>query len=180
MTRRAVFLDRDGTLNRAVVRDGRPYPPAGPDDFEVLAGVAEGLDRLRAAGFVLIVVTNQPDVAKGTLSVATLDAIHARLRAQLSVHDVRVCLHDDSAACRCRKPNPGMLIEAARAHHVDLGGSYMIGDRWRDVEAGRRAGCRTVFIDWKYDETLRSVPDAIVGSFEKAADWILGRAPGQQ
>jgi D-glycero-D-manno-heptose 1,7-bisphosphate phosphatase len=172
---RAVFLDRDGTLTRAVVREGRPYPPSSVDGLEVLPGVAEGLARLRAAGFLLIVVTNQPDVARGSLSVVQVEAMNRALVERLPLDDVRVCTHDDADHCACRKPAPGMLVDAATDHGIDLGASVMIGDRWRDVEAGRRAGCATVFIDCQYQEELRSAPDAVVKSFAEAADWVMAR-----
>ncbi len=171
--RRAVFLDRDGVINRAVVRDGKPYPPASTDEVEVLPGVADGLRRLKAAGYVLIVVTNQPDVARGRQTREAVEAIHARLAAALPVDDFRVCYHDDKDDCACRKPKPGMIAAAARDHGVDLASSVMVGDRWRDVEAGRRAGCRTVFIDYGYSEPSPARPDAVVRSLAEAADYIL-------
>jgi D-glycero-D-manno-heptose 1,7-bisphosphate phosphatase len=173
--RRAVFLDRDGVVNRAVIRDGKPYPPEAVTDVEILPGVADAMQRLRAAGFLLVVVTNQPDVARGTQSRAQVDAIHARLTHDLPLDDVRCCYHDDVDACDCRKPKPGLLIDAAAAHGIDLAASVMVGDRWRDVEAGRRAGCATVFVDHAYAERRPERPDAVVASLSGAVDWILGR-----
>ena len=178
--KRAVFLDRDGTLTRAIVRDGRPYPPSAEAGLEVLPGVAVGLARFRAAGFLLIVVTNQPDVARGSLPVAELEGMNRALMARLPLDDLRVCTHDDGDRCACRKPAPGLLLAAAADHGIDLGASVMIGDRWRDVEAGRRAGCATVFIDCQYQEELRSVPDAVVTSFADATDWVMARASARQ
>jgi D-glycero-D-manno-heptose 1,7-bisphosphate phosphatase len=172
--RRAVFLDRDGVINRATIRDGRPHPPATVDEFELLPGVPEALRRLKAEEYLLIVVTNQPDVARGLVRRETVDAIHARLAAALPVDDIRCCDHDDGDGCSCRKPRPGMLLDAAAAHGVDLGASVMVGDRWRDVEAGRRAGCATVLVDYAYAEP-GAAPDAVVGSLLEAADWILAR-----
>jgi D-glycero-D-manno-heptose 1,7-bisphosphate phosphatase len=171
--RRAVFLDRDGVINRARVEVGKPYPPAEAGAVEILPGVAAALQRLKAAGYLLVVVTNQPDVARGTQSRAAVEAIHARLASELPIDDFRICYHDDSDACGCRKPKPGLLLDAARAHDVDLPRSVMVGDRWRDVEAGREAGCRTVFIDYGYTEAQPDQPDAVVGSLEEAAEWIL-------
>jgi D-glycero-D-manno-heptose 1,7-bisphosphate phosphatase len=173
--RRAVFLDRDGVINRTVVREGKPYPPDAVSDVEVLPGVPEAMRRLRAAGYLLVVVTNQPDVARGTQSRARIDAIHARLTRDLPLDDVRCCYHDDDDACECRKPKPGLLVAAAAAHGIDLAASVMVGDRWRDVEAGRRAGCTTVFVDATYSERRPDRPDATVGSLSEAADWILKR-----
>lgn len=171
--RRAVFLDRDGVINRAVVRGGKPYPPPDADHVDVLPGVAGALGRLRAAGYLLIVVTNQPDVARGTQSRAAVEAIHARLASELPLDDFRVCYHDDGDACACRKPRPGLILEAAEAFGIDVAASVMVGDRWRDVEAGRQAGCRTVFVNHGYAERQPERSDAVVGSLEEATAWIL-------
>ncbi len=177
--RPAVFIDRDGVIVRAAVRHGKPFPPERLEDVEILAGVHEAFDRLRAAGFLLVVVTNQPDVARGRQSRAEVEAIHARLRDRLPIDDIRVCYHDDADGCDCRKPAPGLLLAAAAALGVDLRRSVMVGDRWRDVEAGRRAGCATVFIDSGYDEQRPEGADAAVSSLLEAADWILA-GPGKR
>lgn len=171
--RRAVFLDRDGVINRAVVREGRPYPPASVEALELLPGVAEALTRLHDAGYRLVVVTNQPDIARGTQDRAVVDAMHARIAAVLPVDEFRVCAHDDADRCDCRKPKPGLLRSAAQAAGIDLGASFMVGDRWRDIEAGRAAGCRTIFIDYDYSERRPHAPDVTVRSLAEAADWIL-------
>ncbi len=175
MSTRAVFLDRDGVLNRAAVRDGRPYPPGRAEELEILPGVPAALASLRAAGFLLIGVTNQPDVARGTQTRAGVEAIHARLLRDLPLAELLCCFHDDGAGCSCRKPAPGLLLQAARAPGLDLGGRYMVGDRWRDVDAGRAAGCRTVFIDHGYAERRPVGYDARVGSLAEAAAWILAQ-----
>ncbi len=176
LTRRAVFLDRDGVINRAVVRDGKPYPPTDLSQLEVLPGVAESLGRLRAAGYRLIVVTNQPDVARGAQTRAAVEAIHAELLARgLPIDNFRVCYHDDADGCDCRKPKAGLLLAAAREEGLELAASFLVGDRWRDVEAGKQAGCTTVFIDYRYAEPERSQPHMRVRSLAEAADWILGR-----
>lgn len=168
----AVFLDRDGVINRAIVRDGRPYPPATLEEFSILPGVPEACATLRRAGFVLLVVTNQPDIARGTQDQAVVDEIHDLLLHTLPIDAIYLCPHDDADGCACRKPNPGMLLEAANDRNLNLVGSFMVGDRWRDVEAGRRAGCRTVFIDRGYEESAPEKPDAIVSDLKQAADWI--------
>jgi D-glycero-D-manno-heptose 1,7-bisphosphate phosphatase len=178
--RRAVFLDRDGVINQAEVRGGTPHPPADADHVQVLPGVAAAMGRLRAAGYLLIVVTNQPDVARGAQSRAAVDAIHARLATELPVDDFRTCFHDDSDVCECRKPKPGLIVDAARVHGVDLHASVMVGDRWRDVEAGRLAGCKTVFVNHDYDERQPERPDAVVRNLEEAASWILTNAGAQR
>lgn len=171
--RRAVFLDRDGVLLRAIVRGGRPYPPTTLAEVEVLPGVREACQALQTAGFLLIVVTNQPDVARGTQSRDAVEAINRLLRSQVPVDDIRVCYHDEADGCACRKPNPGLLLEAAQAWQVDLTKSFVVGDRWKDVEAGRRAGCTTILIGAGYGEALPSDPDGRAGSLLDAAAWIL-------
>ncbi|OLC84174.1 MAG: hypothetical protein AUH72_02635 [Acidobacteria bacterium 13_1_40CM_4_65_8] len=171
MTARAVFLDRDGVLNRTEVRDGKPYPPASANAVEVFPDVAGALVRLKAAGYRLVVVTNQPDVARGDQRREVVDAINTALAAQLPLDEVRVCYHDDADRCGCRKPNPGLLLQAPVP---DLAQSVIVGDRWRDIQAGRRAGLRaTVLIDHGYDESMVVEPDVRVRSLGEAADWIL-------
>jgi D-glycero-D-manno-heptose 1,7-bisphosphate phosphatase len=175
LKRRAVFLDRDGVINRAIVRDGIPYPPACLADFELLPGVMEAMRRLKEAGFVLIVATNQPDVGKGIQSRDVVEAMHAWLLKELPLDDIKVCWELDSAECTCYKPKPGMLLAAAKEREINLAGSYMVGDRWRDVGAGKAAGCFTIFIDRGYAEPLRESPDATCGDLREAAAIILGR-----
>jgi len=170
--RRAVFLDRDGVINRPVVVDSKPYPPRSSAEFDLLPGVPEACSRLRAAGFLLVVVTNQPDVGRGTLDRATVELIHAEMCRRLPIDLVKVCYHAGEKygePCGCRKPRPGMLLEAARELEIDLASSFMVGDRWRDVDCGKRAGCQTIFIDWNYDEPLREAPDLRAGSLLDAA-----------
>lgn len=169
----AVFLDRDGVLNRAVVRDGHPFPPSALDEVEILPGVAQALARLRGAGYLLIVVTNQPDVARGTARMEDVEAINREIGAQLPLDEFCTCYHDSSDGCDCRKPRPGALIAAGERHGIDLARSYMIGDRWRDVEAGRSAGCVTFFIDYGYAERKPVKPDFRVASLSEAASIIL-------
>ena len=173
MQRPGVFLDRDGVLNRAIVRDGRPYPPPSAEAMEILDGASEACRVLAASGLVLVMVTNQPDLARGRSDVATVDAINARLQQRLGLHGVYVCPHDDTDACGCRKPKPGLLLEAARIHRLDLSHCVMVGDRWRDIEAGRRAGCTTVFIDHAYSEQRPNAPDLVCGSLLEAVPFIL-------
>jgi D-glycero-D-manno-heptose 1,7-bisphosphate phosphatase len=162
-------------VNRALIRDGKPYPPANLEELEVLPGVEEALTRLKVPGFYLVVVSNQPDVARGAVHRDVVDAIDKRLMELLPLDEMRVCYHDDRDFCSCRKPHPGMLVDTANEHDLDLAGSYMVGDRWRDVEAGRRAGCKTIFIDYGYSEKQPMQFDFRVKSLTQAADIILGR-----
>lgn len=170
---RAVFLDRDGVINLPIVRAGLPHPPHHPDELVLAPDVPEALRRLRRAGFRLVVVTNQPDVARGTQRREVVEAMHARLASELPIDEIRVCYHDDGDECGCRKPKPGMLEASAREGGFDLAGSFMVGDRWRDIEAGRRAGCSTVLVDRGYVERVAVEPDVVVRSLSEAADWIL-------
>ena len=172
--RRAVFLDRDGVLNRALVRDGKPYPPASVAELEMLPGVGQALAALHEAGFLLIVVTNQPDVARGTTNREDVEAINAALGEALPLDEFRTCFHDSGDDCDCRKPKPGALLAAAAAHNIDLRKSFMVGDRWRDAEAGERAGCTTIFIDYGYQEKQPASVDYSVRSLLDASEIILG------
>ncbi len=177
MIRRAVFLDRDGVINAAVVRDGKPYPPSDVSAVEILPGVAQALVDLRRAGYVLVVVTNQPDVARGAQTREGVDAIHTHLRHELPLDAIYACYHDDAERCACRKPAPGMLLDAARDLDLDLRHSFMVGDRWRDIDAGIAAGCHTIFINRHYQERQPTGFDVELGSLAEAAAWILTKGP---
>lgn len=174
--RRAVFLDRDGVLIDTVVRNGRPYPIKDVDEMRVLPEVADACHRLKAAGYRLIVVTNQPDIARGTANGGDVDAINRRLAELLPLDAVRVCPHDDSDGCDCRKPKPGLLVAAARDFAIDLAASVMVGDRWRDVQAGHAAGCATVFIDYGYDEPRPERSDFVCGSLAEITPRLVADA----
>jgi D-sedoheptulose 7-phosphate isomerase len=170
----AIFLDRDGVLNRAYVRDGKPLPPPSQQDLEILPDVASSLHDLKAHGFALYVITNQPDVARGTLTQATVAAMNQKLKSSLPIDDIFVCYHDDNDDCACRKPRPGLLFEAQRKHNIDLSRSFVVGDRWRDIDAGHNAGCKTILIDYGYRERKPAQPpEATVRSLREAADWIM-------
>jgi D-glycero-D-manno-heptose 1,7-bisphosphate phosphatase len=171
--RRAVFLDRDGVVNRAILREGKPYPPSALSDLRLLPGVREACRKLREAGFALILITNQPDIARGVTTAQQVADIHARLQRYLQLDDIQVCPHDDSAQCECRKPKPGLLLQAAQKWDIDLAASFVVGDRWRDVEAGQRAGCRPIFVDYGYLEQRPIGPYLRVNSLREAANWIV-------
>ncbi len=168
---RAVFLDRDGVLNRGVTRDGRPWAPFSLAELEILPGVAGALTSLRAAGFQLIVVTNQPDVPRGFVSKGAVDSIHDYMRQHLALDDIRVCFHDDEHGCACRKPKPGLIYAAAVEREIELARSFMIGDRWRDIGAGKAAGCRTILINAMVEKT-RIEPDIELADLPAATAWI--------
>lgn len=168
---RAVFLDRDGVINRVVVERGKPYPPRDPEQLVILPGVREALQRLRKHGFQLVVITNQPDVARGLITRESVELLNRRLLADLALDAIMTCYHDGDQ-CECRKPKPGALLRAALERDIDLDRSFMVGDRWRDVEAGQRAGCRCLFVDSGYDEKHPSPPYVRVTSLAEAAELI--------
>jgi D-glycero-D-manno-heptose 1,7-bisphosphate phosphatase len=173
--RSGVFLDRDGVLNRVVVgEDGIPHPPASTADVELLQGVDGACAALRAMGHMLVIVTNQPDVARGTQSREVVEGINKLVCDRLGIDHVRVCYHDDRDGCACRKPQPGLIVDAAKELGIDREASFMIGERSRDIEAGKRAGCLTVLVGDGYGESLVSKPDAKVASLADAATWIHG------
>lgn len=171
--RPAVFLDRDGVLNVALVRDGRPFAPPSVEEMRIIPGVPEACAALKQAGYLLICVTNQPDIARGVTTRETVEGINARLQAALPLDEIAMCLHDDADDCACRKPKPGLLLDAARRWSIDLARSFMVGDRWRDVEAGQAAGCRTVFIDHGYDEPKPDKPDMVAPSLASVVPALV-------
>jgi D-glycero-D-manno-heptose 1,7-bisphosphate phosphatase len=172
---RIVFLDRDGVINRATERDGKPYPPRTIADFEILPEVPAACAKLKAAGFLLVVATNQPDVGRGTLDQETVEKIHTHMVRQLPIDRVEVCYHPGQGLsdCDCRKPRPGMLLRAARELNADLAQCWMVGDRWRDVDCGHAAGCKTIFMDRGYSEELKQKPDFRVKNLLEAAEIIM-------
>ena len=173
--RPAVFLDRDGTLNVQVVREGKPYPPQTAEEFTLFPGVPAACAQLAAAGYALVVATNQPDVGRGDQPQAVVEAMHARLQSLVpQIERIEVCYDPGRGEpSRRRKPGPGMLLDATAALGLDLAKSWMVGDRWRDIDCGQRAGVRTVFIDFGYAENLQTAPDFTVKSFAEAARIIL-------
>jgi D-glycero-D-manno-heptose 1,7-bisphosphate phosphatase len=176
--RRAVFLDRDGVLNEPRVVDGLPQPPTAVGSLVVSQGAEEACSALSRSGFLLVVVTNQPDIARGTSDRQSVDLINDELRRRLRLDGVLVCPHDDGDGCDCRKPRPGMLLEAAARWDIRLQDSVMVGDRWRDIEAGRGAGCHTVWVARDYAEPAARDPDLVVGNLRQAVPWITNLEVG--
>jgi D-glycero-D-manno-heptose 1,7-bisphosphate phosphatase len=173
---KAVFLDRDGVLVVPEFRDGRSFAPRSLDAFHLYSDAKEAVRALKDEGFIVIVVTNQPDVGAGVVDVSTAEAMHARLRAELDVDDVEVCYETRQQASLRRKPEPGMLLDAARKWNLDLPGSYMVGDRASDIEAAKRAGCTGIFIDFGYSAEPQPITQAVtVVSLALAAEWILAK-----
>jgi D-glycero-D-manno-heptose 1,7-bisphosphate phosphatase len=173
-SRKAVFLDRDGVINQARVRNGKPYPPQSQDELKIIEGIPESLQTLKEAGYLLIGITNQPDVARGKQRREIVESIHKALLSLLPLDEILTCYHDDADECFCRKPKPGLILKAARHYQIDLSSSFMIGDRWRDIEAGNRAGCSTILIDYHYQESgTCSPPNHRVSDFTEAVKIIL-------
>jgi D-glycero-D-manno-heptose 1,7-bisphosphate phosphatase len=170
----AVFLDRDGVINRTIVRNGTPYPPMTVSEVQILPGVEDALKRLDAAGVPMFVVTNQPDVARGIQKRETVEAINSYIKLQLPMLTAfYVCYHDNADGCTCRKPGSGMLMQAAEEHGIDLAGSFMIGDRWSDVVAGAAVGCKTFLLDVPYSQCHRCTPSHVVADLPEAVERIL-------
>lgn len=174
--KRAVFLDRDGVLNEAILRDGKPYAPASVQELRLTEGAAEKAKALKELGYLLLVVTNQPDVGRGKQTIEALEEINKVLRSNLPIDDIFMCLHGGDLECDCRKPKPGLLLQGMEKYGLDRDACFMVGDRWRDIDAGAAAGVRTIFIDYHYREQGPAAPPtATVGSFHEAADFILGQ-----
>ena len=172
--RRAVFLDRDGVLNEPIIIEYRPYPPASLKELRIYSEASDALALLKEAGFLLLVVTNQPDVARGTQTREMVNAINSAIGEILPIDEFFVCWHDDSEGCDCRKPKPGLVLKSAAKYSVDLSQSFLVGDRWRDVDAGAASGCRTVMIDRGYREKSPvQPPDLRTDSLKAGVDWIL-------
>lgn len=169
---KAVFLDRDGVLNKAEIIDGKPFPPASVDKLEIPEGVKDGLISLKKAGYLLIVITNQPDVSRKTTTEERVSEMNEYLRKELLLDDVFCCFHDNTDNCDCRKPKPGMVFSASKKWNIDLSNSFLIGDRWRDIETGKNVGLRTILIDYHYDEKYVE-PDFTCQNFTEATNIIL-------
>jgi len=176
--RQAVFLDRDGVINKAFFIDGTPVPPKDLSEVEVLAGVKEAIELLIKYNFEIVVVTNQPDVARGVTSRDSVEAINAFLGKELGIQHFSICIHEDSNGCDCRKPKPGLILSAAKEFDIDLTKSFMVGDRWRDVSAGQAAGCKCFFIDYGYEEKSPVLPFTKVSSLMEATLLILENSNG--
>jgi D-glycero-D-manno-heptose 1,7-bisphosphate phosphatase len=170
--RRAAFLDRDGVINRAIVRNGQPFSPANVSELELLPNVREACELLKANGFFLIVVTNQPEVGRGTIDQKSVEKMNQKISESLPIDRIEVCYDCDDCS-EFRKPNPGMLKRAADTLDVDLGRSFMVGDRWRDIDCGWAAGCTTIFIDHGYAESLKKPPHHRAKNLLEAARIIV-------
>ena len=170
----AVFLDRDGVVNLAYTRSGKPYPPKDLSQLVILPDVEESVKKLIKYGFVIVVVTNQPDISNGNSNYDIVNELHKEISSLTGIENFYVCPHIDSDNCKCRKPKPGLLLKAAKDLNLDVKKSYMVGDRWRDVGAGQSAGCKNFFIDYNYSEKRPVEPFVTVSSLLQATEIILG------
>lgn len=170
---KAVFLDRDGVLTRSFVREGKGYAPRTLAEFEILPDAMEACRMIKKAGYLLIVVTNQPDVGRGFIPPEVMEEMHRRLHEVLPLDEILSCTDPSEAPGPRRKPAPGMLIEAAAKWHIDFRSSFLVGDRKSDIEAGEAVGCRGIFIDHHYAEAKPQRPAATCNTLLEAARWIL-------
>jgi len=173
---KAVFLDRDGVINHSIIRDGKPYAPRTLDEFKINPDI-KNLITLKALGYKLIIVTNQPDVAGGLVTREFVGHLHALLLGAFPFDDIIACFHGEKDNCGCRKPKPGLLYQARDTFNLDLTQSFMVGDRWKDIVAGQSAGCATVFLDYGYKEEAPAFhPDFTCSSLTAAIEWILDKS----
>ena len=170
--KKAVFLDRDGVINKAIVKNGLPTPPSLLDELKILPGVKESILKLKKLNFVCIIVTNQPDVSRGKINKNAVIKINNFLKKKIKLDDIFVCYHDDKDNCNCRKPKPGLLLRAGKKWNVDFKKSFMIGDQWRDIQSGEKAGCKTIFLDYKYKDKKPKNPDFVTDTLLNAVFFI--------
>lgn len=176
IARPAAFLDRDGVLNKPILRSACVGSPRCLEEFDLVAGAAQAVAMLRDAGLLVIVVTNQPEVARGLIAPAQLERMHRRLKEATAVDAIYTCPHDDRHACSCRKPSPGLLLQAAAEWRIALGISYMVGDSWKDIEAGTAAGCQTFLVDPQWPRAPQVKPSHHVRDLRVAAEMIAALA----
>lgn len=157
--KKAIFLDRDGILNKVIIRRGKPSSPWNLKDFKLLSHIEKYLKTLNEIGFLNIVFTNQPDVKRGYLKIEDLEKMHQIIAEKLPIDEITFCPHDDKDNCSCRKPKPGLIFEAAKKWSIDLKNSFVIGDNWKDVVAGKNAGCKTILIKRSYNKNLKDSYD---------------------
>ena len=172
LKRKAVFLDRDGTINKAVIKNSKPLPPSSIEDLELLPGVLEAIPILKKLGYIPVVITNQPDVARGNAKLSTVEVMNQSICKKLRIDHIYMCLHDDGDNCECRKPKPGLILKASLDLDIDLTTSIFVGDRWRDIQAGQAVGCTCYFIDNHYDEPKPNKPFIVVTSLLEVATRI--------
>ena len=170
--KKSVFLDRDGVINKVYIKDGLPQSPNSLNELKILPGVRESIIKLKKLNFTCLMVTNQPNVSRKKIDKNSVIQMNNFLKNEIALDDIFVCYHDDSDNCNCRKPKPGLLLQAGKKWDVDFKKSFMIGDRWRDIQAGEKVGCKTIFLDYKYNEKKPKKPDFVSDSLLNAAHII--------
>jgi D-glycero-D-manno-heptose 1,7-bisphosphate phosphatase len=170
--RMAVFLDRDGTLNKAYIEDGLPISPSSLNKFKIIKGVKKSINRLKKLNFLCILITNQPDVFRGKIAKKTVVKMNSYIKKKIKLDDIFVCYHDNEHNCSCRKPKPGLLFKASKKWKIDLNKSFMIGDRWKDILAGKKVGCKTIFINNNYKNDKKVKADFTFKSLLKAVNKV--------
>jgi len=170
--KKSVFLDRDGVINKVYIKDGLPRSPNSSNELKILPGVRESIIKLKKLNFICLMVTNQPNVSRKKIDKNSVIQMNNFLKNEIALDDIFVCYHDDSDNCNCRKPKPGLLLQAGKKWDVDFKKSFMIGDRWKDIQAGEKVGCKTIFLDYKYNEKKPKKPDFVSDSLLNAAHII--------
>jgi D-glycero-D-manno-heptose 1,7-bisphosphate phosphatase len=171
--KKAIFLDRDGVIIKVSIENGIPHPPESIHEVEFCEGAISALQELKNTDFEIIVVTNQPDVARGKTSLKKVLEIHNFIEEATTISKFYICPHDDSDGCMCRKPLPGLLRSAADELNINLKQSIIIGDRWKDITAGQAVGCTCFFINANYSEKKPIPPFVEVKSLRDAVNLIL-------
>jgi D-glycero-D-manno-heptose 1,7-bisphosphate phosphatase len=155
---KAIFLDRDGVINHVLYHEGvnKPSSPWKFEEFQLYNGVEKPLEELRKMGFLLLIISNQPDISKGKIEEGMTEKVNKIIFEKLPIQDILICPHEDRHNCNCRKPKPGMIIELSKKWNVDIGKSFLIGDRWKDIEAGENAGCTSILLDKPYNKDTKA------------------------
>ncbi len=170
---KAVFLDRDGVINKPIIIDGKCYAPRLLKDFKIFPKVKSDIKKLKNRGFKVFVITNQPDIGNKLLKKKTLNEMHSLLKTKVPIDKIYFCPHTKNDRCKCRKPKPGMIIKASNNLKIRLKESYVIGDRKTDIDAGLKAGCKTIFVNNNYYEKRPTKQEKTVKSLHAAVKYIL-------
>ena len=170
---KAIFLDRDGVINEVIYHKGinKPSSPWKIDEFKFINGIEETLHRFKEKNYKLFIITNQPDIARQNIEKGVTEQINKKIFEKLPIDDIQICPHDDSDKCCCRKPKPGMIMDLAYHYDIDLDKSFLIGDGWKDMNAGSQAGCKTILIQKSYNKEVEA--DFKVLDLNTAGDIIL-------
>jgi D-glycero-D-manno-heptose 1,7-bisphosphate phosphatase len=170
---KAVFLDRDGVINEVIFRNENTLKPIAPwsmEEFSLLSGIKCPLLNLKKLEFKLFVVTNQPDIAKGVIDHSFVTKVNEVISREFPIDEIRVCPHVDLDGCECRKPKSGMILSLAKKWNIDCQNSFLIGDSWRDMEAGKKAGSTTILLEKHYNRGVEA--DYKINNLSQVAEII--------